>query len=154
MRQGMQFELHSHDDVFSVSPVFLLQCLRIAQEYGHAPSLGESWWREVQKNHPSLMLALDGMKNVEHSKEKDRGESDDFVLFQLSDGQRHCDIDMMTLLTTLQLSERLKIVPLIERTWWGEMLNRYEIFEEIEAFDGCIQINDRHLGYPQNHQQS
>lgn len=154
MTQGMQFELYSHDYVFNVSPVFLLQCLRIAQEYGHTPSLSESWWHQVQKNHPSLMLALDGLKNFEHSKERNRDESDEFVLFQLSDGQHHCDIDMMTLLTTLQLSERLKIIPLIERTWWGEVLNHYGIFEEIEAFDGCIQINDRHAGYPQNHQQS
>ncbi len=65
-------------------------------------------------------------------------DSDDFVLFQLTDGQHHCEVDMMTLLTALHVLERRNIVPSIERAWWEAVLNHYELFEEIEAFDGCI----------------
>ncbi len=131
MNQSMQFELYSHDYVFEVPPVFLLQCLRIAQEYGHTPSLGAVWWQRVQRDWPDLMLALDAMENLEYSNEVNRVECDDFVLFQLTDGQHHCEVDMMTLLTALHVLERRNIVPSIERAWWEAVLNHYELFEEI-----------------------
>jgi hypothetical protein len=127
----MQFELYSHNSMIKVSSFELLQCLRIAQVYGHAPYLDEQWWQSATNLYPNLVMVPAKMTNVEHVKGTCCDERDDFVMFQFTDGKQCWDMDMTALLSALRVAQHYQAIPFIDSTWWREVISRYGHFQDI-----------------------
>lgn len=125
MKNDIHFELYSRHKGFKVSLAALLQCLRIAEVYGHTAQIDPSWWQSIKSIYPSLEMDTKHITGLDVSKENGCDEHDNFAEFRLTDGKAECHVDMMTLLTTLHVSERAHVIPSMNSTWWMDIVNRY-----------------------------
>ncbi len=125
MNNDTHFELYSRHKGFKVSLSALLQCLRIAEVYGHTAQIDETWWQSIKNIYPTLEMDVEHITGLDVSKGKGCDEHDNFAEFRLTDGNEVCHVDMMTLLTTLHVSERTHVIPSIDSTWWLDAVNRY-----------------------------
>ncbi|HBC3529423.1 TPA: hypothetical protein KDZ68_003417 [Vibrio parahaemolyticus] len=125
MNNDTHFELYSRHKGFKVSLSALLQCLRIAEVYGHTAQIDETWWQTIQRLYPRLEMKPEQLSGLDVSTEKGCDEHDNFAEFRLTNEEEECHVDMTTLLTTLHLAEHYDRMPPIGAAWWLDMMNRY-----------------------------